>query len=105
MRALRAALERERPRHQAPDAAGLLRAIDAEIGARVFCCAELLEHAALPSASALRGAIVASIGPAMKPQRLGKFLRRIEGRDLDGLMVCWVGADRDGATWMVRVRE
>lgn len=104
VRAIRLAVERERPHRPDDVAASLLRAIINTIGTRVFTCCDLVEHAAL--APALRSAIVGAVGEAMKPQRIGKLLQRVEGLDFDGLSAHRIGSDREGAVWTIaRVRE
>ena len=85
----------------APDekarAARLLHAIDAAISQRVFTCADLAQHAALPTSLDLHMALA-----GLNNKRLGKLFGRIEGRSIDGLMVHRVGAAPRCATWMVK---
>ncbi len=84
--------------------AGLVRAIATAFpGSYVFSARELMEHAQLPTAAPLADALAASGSPSAR--HLGKTLRRIEGRDFDGLRVVRVGDDRDGAVWQLRVCE
>ena len=87
----------------ADDAAlcGLLRAIDAAVGDRVFSAADLLIHARLPLATALQAAIIATVGAA-NARMVGKALARAEGRDLGGLVVIRVDSDSTGILWSVR---
>jgi hypothetical protein len=39
------------------------------------------------------------------PKQLGKLLRRLEGRDVDGIRLCRVGTNREGIVWHARVQE
>ena len=83
-----------------PKAGELVDAIAAMAGARVFTTAELIVHAALPEASALRDAITALVG-RLNAKALGKALRRCEGADFAGLSIQRVGDDRGGVLWRV----
>ena len=101
LRALRADLAgRGAPRQAGPETAALLLAIRATCGDYIFTCCDLVEHAALPSASDLQSAIVTAIG-TMSPRRIGKRLRAIEGQEFDGLIVRRHGSGRDGVEWRV----
>lgn len=88
------------PRQAGPETAALLLAIRAAVGEYVFTCADLVEHAALPAAADLQGAIVAAIG-SLQPRRIGKALRAIDGCDVEGLTVRRHGSGRDGVEWKV----
>lgn len=106
VRALREAAEHGREiRPQADTSADLLRVIRAAVGDCVFTCADLVEHAALPTAAELQAAMIAAVG-STNARRIGKLLRKVEGIGAGGLTVRRVGEDRGGAIWMVAgVRE
>lgn len=89
-----------RGRQPQTSAANLLRLIAEFVGDRFFSARELAEHAALPASSELHAAIVGAVGVA-NPRRLGKYFRRIEGQELDGLHMKAIGNDRDGLIWRV----
>ena len=38
-------------------------------------------------------------------KQLGKLIRRLEGRDVDGVRLVRVGANREGIIWVARVQE
>ncbi len=96
-----AAIERGRASHakRDPEPAVLLWAIFPFVGKLMFTVSELREYAALLENESLREVIGAFNGRA-----LGKLLKRVEGRDADGLRLEHVSAkDRDGVTWILRV--
>lgn len=101
LRAIRALLERRQPTEPDEAAAQLLGAIWVAVADRAFSSRELLKHAAMPQATLLRDAIVAAVG-ALNAKRLGKLLKRVEGRTLGDRSVIRVGEDREGAIWQVR---
>lgn len=88
-----------------PDAADaeLLRAIAMSVGDHVFCAADLFDRVRPgPGSDPLQAAIVAATGD-LSARKLGKLLRRIEGRNLDGFEVIRTGlAAREGLIWQVR---
>ena len=90
--------ERERRPPDEPAVRPLLHAIALATGGRKFTVAELFEHAEV--VEPLRDAIVDVVGE-INGRRLGKLLRRLDGRELDGLRVARIGADREGISWCV----
>ena len=104
VRAIRGVVERERPRRPEPGVAmlDLLRAIHAAMGVDfLFTSADLAEAAELARFAALHAALLAAIG-STSPRRIGKALRAIAGRDLDGLRIEKMDDIRDGAQWALR---
>ena len=99
--ALRRSIEHQPARKRAQQ---FLAAIAGHAGTRAFSASELVRHAALRDSDELRNAIVARCG-ALVARKVGRALRGIEGQQLGGLMVCRVGADRDGLLWLVRACE
>lgn len=95
--------QRLTPRQRAADAevTELLRAIVVSVGDHCFCCTDLLRRVPSPVDERLRGAISAACG-ALSARRIGKLLRRVEGKDIAGLRVVRTGrVERDGAVWMI----
>ena len=52
---------------------------------------------------ALTEALVAS--DVDSPRQLGKLLRRLEGRDIEGVCFARVGINREGLVWIATLRE
>jgi hypothetical protein len=94
------AARRPRQRPLEPGAEALVQAIAEHVGKLLFAARDLVNHAQLRAGSGLCEAILAVCG-ALSGRRLGKFLRRVEGREIGGQKIVRVGADRDGATWRV----
>lgn len=101
LRAIQALLELRRPAEPNEAATRLLAAIYDAVKDRVFVSKELVAHAELPQAEGLRDALVAA--DALNAKRLGKLLKRIEGRTLGGHFVTRAAEERAGAIWQVRV--
>lgn len=82
------------------DAPPLLLAVAAAVAETAFSAGEVLQHArVVPS---LRQALAAA--GIRNPRQLGKWFRTLEGRDVGGVRLDRVGADRDGVVWrFVRV--
>jgi hypothetical protein len=101
--ALRADLAAARPTRADDSAAvALLREIVHALGDHVFCCVDLLQRVPSPDDERLRAAIVAACG-SLSPRRIGKLLRRHEGRDMSGLRIVRTGRmEREGVVWMVK---
>lgn len=78
-----------------PSRAHLLAAIATAVEERLFTAAEVLRHAEV-NATLARALDAAEIATA---RSLGKYLRRIEGRTIDGVRVDRIGEDRDGMIW------
>jgi hypothetical protein len=96
-----ARLEAARARRDARRDARLLAAIgDAMPREHVFDCAQLLKHAQDACPTLRRALLRAGLHT---PQQLGKRLQRLQGRDLGGLRLERLGADKAGAIWTVRV--
>jgi hypothetical protein len=94
---VRAALEeRRRPASDDERTARFLSIIAVTAADRVFSSAELVAHARL--VPALRDAIVENLD-ALNARKLGRWLRRIEGRGIAGLRVERIGADGAGVAW------
>jgi hypothetical protein len=105
LRGLRETLQRDRPRRPEADAAAIagLREIFGALGGDFrFSTSDLIEHAELPESASLHAALVEAVGSPLRAKRLGKWLRRFSGRDLDGLRLERVDADRYGAQWALR---
>ena len=96
LRAIRAALDRGTHQPNDQGAARLLSIISVEVEGRVFSSAELVEHARITPP--LREAIVDVVGE-LNARKVGKFLRRVEGRTLGELRIDRVGADSVGVAW------
>lgn len=94
LRAIRAAIAPGPHAPLEPGAEALVLAISAHAGDLLFCARELVEH------SRLRAAIVAAVGE-LNSRRLGRLLRRLEGREIAGVRIERVGEDRDGVAWRV----
>jgi hypothetical protein len=77
-----------------------VRAIRETVGSRVFTSSELVHHAQL--VPLLNEAIISALG-ALNTRKVGRFLRRIEGRDFDGTTIVRVGEDSSGLVWAARV--
>jgi hypothetical protein len=90
------------PETRADDApvANLLRTIAANIGDSLFCTTDLWTRLPSPASEAVHAAVVRAVGAA-SPRRLGKLLRRIEGRDIAGLCVRRVDLIREGVVWQI----
>lgn len=67
-----------------------------------FSGRQLVALATEPANEVLRTVIVKTVGE-LNARKLGKLLARIDGREFDGLRVEYVGDERDGAIWLVRV--
>lgn len=99
VRELRLAVEALSDRHgKGADAASvaLLQALWSHAGPRPFGVTELVRHAALADAMELRVAL-----GGMNARQLGRRLRHLEGRALDGLVLYRQGEDRHGLVWRV----
>jgi hypothetical protein len=79
------------------DPAVLVATIAAAVGDRAFSARELVAHARV-----VGGPVAVALG-GLSARRLGKKLRKLAGQEFDGLVVEHLGADRDGAIWVVRV--
>jgi len=96
-------------RKQKPDAAiaaaaiaALLRAIVAVFSGSLFTVKQVLAHAELPEAEALRAAIFGAVGSRNIPHKLGDLFRKIVGIEYDGLAVHKVGTTSRVMGWMVK---
>jgi hypothetical protein len=100
--ALRADLAAARPmRTDDAAAVALLREIVHVLGDHVFCTVDLLQRVPSPDDERLRAAIVAACG-SLSPRRIGKLLRRYEGRDVERMRVVRTGrVEREGAVWQI----
>jgi predicted transcriptional regulator len=95
---LRAVERRSRPRDA--DDERVMMALTASIGTTKFTTAEVVQHAKTV-APELREALAAA--DCETPRALGRLFRRIEGRDIKGVMLMCLGEDRSGLVWCVRV--
>jgi len=97
-------LKEQRPKPQPGDSrcAGLAAAIRAAVGDRAFSSAELVVHCEV--VPELAQAITAAVG-GLNTRKLGRALRRVEGMDLDGLIVTRIGQDSSGVCWRIRLFE
>ncbi len=94
---IRQALERRsRPRDE--DDIRVLMALVDVVGPRRFSAAEVMAHALV--APALRDALAAA--DCDNPISLGRLLGRVEGREINGVMLLRVGEDRQGVVWKLR---
>jgi hypothetical protein len=77
----------------ARDRAGelLLPAVSADVADRAFSAAELVRHAEVVACS-LRAALDAAVVTS-NARKLGKLLRAVEGREIDGLQLVRIGVD------------
>jgi hypothetical protein len=91
-------------RKQEPDAAiaALLHAIVAVFGGSLFTVKQVMAHAELPEAEALRAAIFGAVGSMNNPHKLGKLFGRIAGIEYDGLAVHKIGTTSHVMGWMVK---
>lgn len=83
----------------------LLRAILEHVGDRTrsFSAREVIDYSKLRAAATLREALTAALG-GPNARALGKLFERIEGYDIDGMVIEQISSkDRDGATWVLRV--
>jgi hypothetical protein len=78
----------------------LVRLIVHNVRNHRFSSRELVEHATAHSIE-MRAVIIAAVG-SLSSRRLGRLLRRLEGREFEGYQIVAVGADRDGIVWGVR---
>jgi hypothetical protein len=76
----------------------LVRAIAKSAVDRVFSSAELVAHCEVTPE--LADAITAAVG-GLNARKVGRALRRVEGMDLDGLIVTRVGSDSNGVSWRI----
>ena len=86
-------------RSDRPEIGALLSKIHDAVGERGFTGAELIDYAEVSNATALLHAIVAACGT--NPRRLGRLFRRIEGKEIAGLVVRRVDDSRAGIVWKV----
>jgi hypothetical protein len=91
-------LEGARDRRDERRAAALLTAIADAVGDHVFTTAELVAHA--QTASPPLAAVLARAGLST-PMQIGKRLRRVCGRDVDGLRLERLGVAHGGVQWVV----
>jgi hypothetical protein len=98
LRAIRQLLEnRARPRDA--DDLRVLTVLAACIGSVPFSAREVLRHAQVkPELSAALAA-----ADCDTPRAIGRLLRRMERRTVDGVELVCVGSDRFGLTWCLRV--
>lgn len=96
VRGLRADFARQRG--AVDDRGALLAPIAGYVKGTAFSAAEVIHHAAVV-ASPLREALAAA--GVVNARQLGKWFRRIEGRDIGGLRLTRIGVDRDGVIWRV----
>jgi hypothetical protein len=89
--------QRSRPRDA--DDMRVLIALASFVGDRRFSAAEVIRHARLAPglAAALEQADCES------PRCLGRLFRRVEGRNVQGVMLRREGEDRRGIVWVLRV--
>jgi hypothetical protein len=80
--------------------AGHLAAIERHVQRRTFTVLDLVEHCEVAESEALRDALIGLAG-ALNGRRVGQALARMEGVNLDGLMVRRSGTGREGAYWRV----
>jgi len=79
----------------------LLQEIFVAVSDRAFTASDLLARIPSPDDERLRAAIIACCG-SLSPRKIGKLLRRFEGRDVAGLRVVRTGqVAREGLIWMV----
>jgi hypothetical protein len=89
----------------------VLQAIAAATPGRAWNTVELVSRARgdvfMPAWERVARALgaVTDIGHKEAPRRLGKYLQRVQGIEVAGLRLERAGADRDGAIWMVQLRE
>lgn len=100
LRLIRQALvRRSRPRDEDDVRVFHAMAENKDVRSTRFSAAEVIRHALV--AKALREALAAA--DCESPRSLGRLFRRIEGREIDGLMLVRVGEDRQGLVWVLRV--
>jgi hypothetical protein len=102
LRAIRTLLERQRFRRVmvSDSARELLQALAGIAPGLMFTSGEIVGHAAIDAS--LRALLEACCQP-VSTRRVGRFLKRIEGLDLDGYRIERIGDAREGALWAVRV--
>ncbi len=81
--------------------AALLPIVAEFAGQRAFNTAELIRHALLPEAAALRAGIMDAVGVEHQARKLGKWLRRVDGQIIGCLQLHRIGRDAQGAIWRV----
>jgi hypothetical protein len=110
LRAIRAAVDElraalPRPLRAAREDQALLGLIREATGGRTFSSFELVDHCGLADAAALRAALVAEVGAALAPQRIGKLLKKLSRLDCGEIALARVGHDRLGALWAATMRK